>query len=73
MRNNSITLCPSPIYIGGGDDHVYVAGLPHHAAAVAHEQGKIQYIETATGRRTDLKDGSRIKIGQIEIVVVAKR
>jgi hypothetical protein len=52
---------------------VYVAGLPHHAAAVVHEQGKIQYIETATGRRTDLKDGSRIKIGQIEIVVVAKR
>jgi hypothetical protein len=71
-ERTSFTLGPSPIYIGGGDDHVYVAGLAHHAAAVVHEQGKIQYIESATGQRTDLKDGSRIKIGPLEIVVVAK-
>jgi hypothetical protein len=72
-EQTSITLGPNPVYIGGGDDHVHVAGLPQHAAGVILEQGKIQYVDSSTGKRTDLKDGSRIKIGKIEIVIHAKR
>jgi hypothetical protein len=72
-ETTSITLGPKPIYIGGGDDHVHVAGLPQHAAGVVHEQGKIQYIDFSTSKRTDLKDGSRIKVGRIEVVVHAKK
>ena len=46
-ETTSVTLGPHPVYIGGGDDHVYVAGLPEHAAELVHENGKIQYIESA--------------------------
>ncbi|MEI6398006.1 MAG: hypothetical protein WCO71_04465 [Pseudomonadota bacterium] len=59
------------VTIGGGDDHIYVAGLSRKAAGVVIEQGKIQYVDTASGQRTDLRDGSRLKIGSIEIVVHA--
>jgi len=59
------------VTIGGGDDHIYVAGLSRKAAGVVIEQGKIQYVDIASGQRTDLRDGSRLKIGSIEIVVHA--
>jgi len=72
-ETTSVTLGTKPVYIGGGDDHAYVAGLPQHAASVVLEQGKIQYIDSATGKRTDLKDGSKIKIGKIDLVVRAKQ
>lgn len=65
----SITLGPKPVFIGGGDDHVFVAGLPHHALSVALEGGKIQCLDNSSGKRSDLKDGSRIKIGKVEVVV----
>jgi hypothetical protein len=72
-ETTSVTLGPKPVYIGGGDDHVHVAGLPEHAAGVVYEEGKVQYIDARTGRRTDLRQGSKIQIGKIEAVVHAKR
>ena len=65
----SITLGPKPIFIGGGDDHIFVAGLPQHALGVVLEGGKIQCLDNSSGKRSDLKDGSRIKIGTVEVVV----
>lgn len=67
----SVSLGPQPVYIGGGDDHIYVSGLPQHAAKVTLEQGKIEYCDLPTGKKTVLKSGSRIKIGKIEIQVRA--
>jgi hypothetical protein len=67
----SVSLGPQPVYIGGGDDHIYVSGLPQHAAKVTLEQGKIEYWDVPTGKKTVLKSGSRIKIGKIEIQVRA--
>lgn len=63
------TLGPKPVYIGGGDDHVFVAGLPQHALGVVLENGLIECIEAGSGKRTALKDGSRIKIGKVEVIV----
>lgn len=69
----SLSLGPRPITIGGGDDHVYVSGLPQRAATVVLEEGRIYYTDTATGKRTEFRDGSRIKIGRVEMVVRAAR
>lgn len=69
----TFTLGPKPVYIGGGDDdHIYLRGLPRHAASVLLEQGKVEYRDGATGQRTELRDGRRLKIGQVEMVVRAR-
>jgi len=68
----SLTLGSQPIYIGGGDDHVPVVGLPQHAASIALDKGRIRYTDLVTGRKTDLQNGSRIKIGRLELVINAR-
>jgi MFS family permease len=65
----SVTLGPKPVFIGGGDDHIFINGLPQHALGVVLENGIIQCIDNATGKRSDLKEGSRIQIGKVEVVV----
>jgi len=72
-ETTSIPLGPRPIYIGGGDDHVPMAGMPEHAASIILEKGRIQYMDAATGRKTDLRDGSRIQIGRVELVIQARK
>ena len=69
----SVPLGAKPVYIGGGDDQIRIPGLQEHAAGVILEDGKIQHIDPESGNRTDLKDGSKIQIGKIEIVVRAKQ
>jgi hypothetical protein len=69
----TLSLGPKPISIGGGDDHVHLSGLPRRAASVAMEQGKIYYTDTATGKKTEFRDGSRIKVGKVEMVVHATK
>lgn len=68
-----LSLGMRPISIGGGDDHVYIRGLPQRSATLQLKEGKIQYTDTATGKKTEFRDGSRIKIGKIEMVVHAKK
>jgi hypothetical protein len=68
-ETTTITLGPRPVYIGGGDDHIFVSGLPEHTAQVVLESGQVDYIERASGRRTNLKNGSRLKVGRVEVVV----
>ena len=68
-----VSLGPEPVSIGGGEDHVYVAGLTQRAATIALEQGRIYYTDTGSGRKTEFRDGSRIKIGTIEMVVHASK
>lgn len=68
----SVTLGSSPVYLGGGDDHIYVKGLPQHALSVVLKNGQIQCANHTSGSHNFLKDGSRIKVGKIEVVVRAK-
>lgn len=67
-----VTLGSRPVFIGGGDDHVYVRGLSQNAATVALDQGKIYYTDKATGKRTELKNGSKLHIGSVMILIKAK-
>lgn len=67
----TVTLGPKPVYLGGGDDHIFVSGLPQHALSVVLKDGQIDCANHTNGTHSVLKEGSRIKIGKIEIVVRA--
>lgn len=71
-ETTSVSLGPQPVTIGGGDDHVYLSSLPEHAMSMVLEQGRIFVTEAASGKRTELRDGSLIRVGALEIVVHAK-
>jgi len=64
-----LSLGPKAISIGGGADTVYVAGLSPNLASVHFVNGRIEYIESATNRTTVLRNGSRLKLGKVEVVV----
>lgn len=68
----SVSLGPQPVFIGGGDDHIHVGGLAQHAASITFKEGRIEYLDKATGQQTALKSGSRIMIGKVEIRVKAE-
>lgn len=62
-----------PITIGGGNDHVLIPGAPAHVSSVALKNGQIEHVETSNGKRTPLKDGSRLRVGGLVMVVHADR
>jgi MFS family permease len=66
-----VGLGAQPVTIGGGEDHIFVRGLPPHVASIVFSHGHIEHIETASGKRTPLKDGSRLQIGTLQLVVHA--
>jgi hypothetical protein len=72
-ETTSLPLGPRPVYIGGGDDHVPIPGMPEHGASIVLENGQIRYTDLASGRKTMLLDGSRIQIGKVELVIKARK
>jgi Ca-activated chloride channel family protein len=72
-ETTSLTLGARPIYIGGGDDHVPIANLPEHASSISLENGRVLYSDLVSGKKTTLKDGSKIKIGNVELVIKARK
>jgi len=72
-ETTNFNLGAQAVTIGGGEDHVFVRGLPHRFASIVFANGLIEYVETATGKRTPLKDGSRLEIGKLNLVIHAAR
>lgn len=59
-----------PVFIGGGpEDDVFVRGYPTRHAGITLKQGRVEYVEAASGRHATLKDGSRMEIGKVTVVV----
>lgn len=59
-----------PVFIGGGrEDDVFVKGYPARHAGITLKQGRVEYLEGASGRQATLKNGSRMEIGKITVVV----
>ena len=69
----SFNLGAQAVTIGGGEDHVFVRGLPPRFASIVFANGLIEYVETASGARTPLKDGSRLEIGKLNLVIHAAK
>jgi hypothetical protein len=71
-ETSRVSLGAQPVTIGGGrEDHVFVRGMPERTAAIVFENGQIDYVESSSGARTPLRDGSRLPIGNLEVVVHA--
>jgi hypothetical protein len=66
-------LGPQPLTIGGENDDILIAGLPRHFASLRFADGRIEHIETRTNTRTPLRHGSRLKFGEVEVVIHAER
>lgn len=68
-----MSLGATPVTVGGGEDHIFIRGLPHHVSSIVFTNGQIEHIETANGKRTILLDGSRLRIGGKYMVVRASK
>lgn len=68
-----VSLGATPVTVGGGEDHIFIRGLPHHVSSIVFTNGQIEHIETANGKRTVLLDGSRLRIGGKYMVVHASK
>mgnify|MGYP006279261447 CR=1 FL=1 len=59
-----------PVFIGGGrEDDVFVRAFPARHAAITLKQGRVEYLEAASGRQATLKNGSRLEIGKVTLVI----
>lgn len=72
-ETTNFNLGAQAVTIGGGEDHVFVRGLPHRFASIVFANGIIEYVETASGTRTPLKNGSRLEIGKLNLVIHAAK
>lgn len=72
-ETSRVSLGTTPVTVGGGEDHIFIRGLPHHVSSIVFTNGQIEHIETANGKRTPLQDGSRLRIGGKYMVVHASK
>ena len=70
METTRLSLGTRPITVGGGDDNVFVNGLPQHALRIEMVEGRITCTQ-ADGSQSQLKDQSRIDVGSVELVIHA--
>lgn len=70
-ESSRVSLGVQPVSIGGGEDQIFVRGLPPQVSRIVFQNGQIEHIESATGKRTPLQDGSRLRIGPLNLVVHA--
>lgn len=73
QKSSILNLGPQAITVGGGDDDVFLAGAPPAVSTIFVEGKRICHIENKSGKRTPLKDGSRLRIGGLIMVVHASR
>ena len=69
----TVGLSRRPVTVGGGADDIVLRGAPPRVSTIVMENGVLAHIETSTGERTLLKDGSRRRIGGLVMVVHAPR
>lgn len=67
-----VGLGAQPVTIGGGgEEHIFKKGLPPHVSSIVFQDGVIEHVETANGKRTPLQDGSRLRIGSLNLSIHA--
>lgn len=62
-------LGPEPIYIGGGQDHVWLPGLKPRSAAILSSHGRVKFFDPGTGKQRDMRNLSKLKVGGVELIV----
>jgi hypothetical protein len=70
-ETTTITLAAKPVSIGGGDDHVWLKGLPPRAFLVWIERGKVFCKDQQTGKQIELKDGGTFTVARVQFQITA--
>ncbi|MEX3650085.1 hypothetical protein [Mycolicibacterium porcinum] len=71
-ETSHVGLGAQPVFVGGGgEEHIFKKGLPPQVSSLVFKHGLVEHIETSTGKRTPLVDGSRLRIGGLMMVVHA--
>ena len=70
-QTSRITLGEKPVTIGSRGDDVVIPGLESNTASVVLSGGNVQYTDNRTGSRSNLKNGSKLEFGKVELVVHA--
>ncbi len=68
-ETTTLSLGSTPVTIGGGDDHVWLQGLPPKAFLVWTEQGRVLCKDQQTGRQNALKDGSIFTVARVQFQI----
>ncbi|CDP85255.1 MULTISPECIES: hypothetical protein [Mycolicibacterium] len=73
-ETSRVGLGAEPVFVGGGgEEHIFKKGLPPQVSSLVFKDGLVEHIELASGKRTPLQDGSRLRIGGLIMVVHAPR
>jgi hypothetical protein len=68
-----VSLGVEEVSIGGGNgDTIYANGVPPKAIVITHANGQVTCLETASGKRTAFRDGSKVMIGTTAVVTRIK-
>ena len=71
-ETTKVGLGARPVTIGGGgEEDIFKKGLRPHISSLVLKNDQIEHVETATGKRTPLQDGSRLRIGGLNMVIHA--
>ena len=68
-QSTRLGLGSKPVTVGGGKDDIFISGAPEHVSSIAMRNGQIEHLETSNGKRTALKDGSRLRVGGLIMVI----
>ncbi len=70
-ETTTITLGAAPVSIDGGDDHVWLKGLPPRAFLVWIERGKVFCRDQQAGKQTELKNGATFTVARVQFQITA--
>ena len=70
-ETTSLSLGSTPVSIGGGDDHVWLKGLPPKAFLVWIERGKVFCKDQQTGKQIELKDGASFTVAKVQFQITS--
>lgn len=65
-ETTTLSLGSTPVSIGGGDDHVWLKGIPPKAFLVWIERGKVFCKDQQTGKQNELRDGSTFTVARVQ-------
>lgn len=69
-QTSTITLGSDPITVGGGQDDLFIRGLPARFATLTRREDHVDSRESPTGNATALRDGARVKPGgSVELLI----
>jgi Ca-activated chloride channel family protein len=72
-ETSQVSLGPQVVYVGGGaEDTIVIPGAKPRESGFVMENGRVEHLESPSGKRTALSNGTRLRVGAVEIEVHCK-